>query len=302
VIPQHREFLILVFGRVQALALFAVDKLFFTFLAATVTTVIFTTAVVVLVIAVTITFVVRLFASSIAFLCIFICLVSRIQTVAFGAVRKLEFIVGLPAAITIVPIAAAVVVSIIATSISVVCRLSAFIDLRALLFRFLGIFALTFRAIRKLILVAAFATAVTTIPATATVVVPIVAAPITFPPFGLAGPGTTVLGTLFGVQTFALFTIVKLFRVATFAAAITAVPVASAVVVLVIASFIADVILGATMTALWTTFLLFCWVKASALFAVVELTFVARSPATVTLVPITGAVVVLVVTPTVTHP
>jgi len=236
----------------------------------------------------------------IAFLCIL--LVSRIQTIAFGAVRKLEFIVGLPTAITIVPIAAAVVVSIIATSIPVVCRLSAFIDLRALLFRLLGIYALAFRAIRKLKFVTAFATAVTTIPVTATVVVPIVAAPISFPLLDLAGPGTLVLSTLFRVQAFAGFTILKLSRIATFAAAITAVPVASAVVVLVIASFIPDVILGTTVTALWTTFLLLCWVAAGALFAVVELTFVARSPATVTFVPITGAVVVLVVTPTVTHP
>jgi len=82
-------------------------------LATTITTVECTTAVVVVCIAVAVTFVVWFCAVTFA---IFQRL--RIQALAFLAVRELIFIVTLPAAVSTVPIAGTVIVLIVATSIA----------------------------------------------------------------------------------------------------------------------------------------------------------------------------------------
>lgn len=107
-------------------------------LATTVTTVECTTAVVVGYIAVAVTFVVWFSAVTGTFFQSF-----RIRALAFLAVRELIFIGTLPAAVSIVPIAATVVVSIVATSIAQVCGDATFSVVRTL-FRVVGILALAF--------------------------------------------------------------------------------------------------------------------------------------------------------------
>jgi len=104
--------------RVQALAICfsrTVGELEFTSLArtTTVTTVECATAVVVVYIAVAVTFVVRFSAVTGTFFQSF-----RVRAFAFLAVRELIFIVTLPAAVSTVPIAATVIVLIVATSIA----------------------------------------------------------------------------------------------------------------------------------------------------------------------------------------
>lgn len=129
--------------RVLALAIFfscAVGELELTSLAraTTVTTVECTAAVVVVHIAVPVTFVVWFSAVTGT------CFQSfRIRALAFLAVRELIFIATLPAAVSIVPIAATVVVSIVATSIAQVRGGATFSVLRTL-FRFRRICALAF--------------------------------------------------------------------------------------------------------------------------------------------------------------
>jgi len=107
-------------------------------LATTVTTVECTTAVVVVYVAVAVTFVVWFSAVTGTFFQRL-----RIRALAFLAVRELIFIVTLPAAVSIVPIAATVIVFIIATSIAHIRGDATFSFLRTLC-RFLGIFALAF--------------------------------------------------------------------------------------------------------------------------------------------------------------
>jgi len=107
-------------------------------LATTITTIICATAVVVAFIAVAVTFVVWFCAVPFA-----IFQRQRIQAFAFLAVRELIFIVTLPAAVSIVPIAATVIVLIVATSIAHVRGDATFSFLRTLL-RFRRIFALAF--------------------------------------------------------------------------------------------------------------------------------------------------------------
>jgi len=129
--------------RVQALAIRfsrTVGELEFTSLArtTTVTTVECATAVVVVYIAVAVTFVVRFSAVTGTFFQGF-----RVRALAFLAVRELIFIVTLPAAVSIVPIAATVIVLIVATSIAHVRGDATFSFLRTLL-RFRRIFALAF--------------------------------------------------------------------------------------------------------------------------------------------------------------
>jgi len=91
----------------------------------------------------------------------------------------LEFVFVLPAAITIVPIAAAIVVFIVTTTIAHVCGDTAFFVLRAL-FRFRWVQTFADSAVRHLELVTAFTATVTSVPATAAVVVLIVAAFVAF--------------------------------------------------------------------------------------------------------------------------
>jgi len=117
----------------------------------------------------------------------------RIHTLAFLAVRELIFIVIRPAAVSIVPIAATVVVLIVAASIARERGRTTFSILRTL-FRFRRIYALAFCTVSKLILVATFSAAVTTVPATTTVVISIVAAFVTLPARGFAGAATLFLG------------------------------------------------------------------------------------------------------------
>jgi len=119
--------------RVQALAICfsrTVGELVFTSLGrtTTVTTVECATAVVVVYIAVAVTFVVRFSAVTGTFFQSF-----RIRALAFLAVRELIFILTLPAAVSIVPIAATVIVCIVATSIAHVRGDATFSFLRTLL-------------------------------------------------------------------------------------------------------------------------------------------------------------------------
>jgi len=129
--------------RVQALALCfsrTVAVLVFTSLGrtTTVTTVECATAVVVVYIAVAVTFVVRFSAVTGTFFQSF-----RIRALAFLAVRELIFIGTLPAAVSIVPIAATVIVFIVATSIAHVRGDATFSFLRTL-WRFRRIYAPAF--------------------------------------------------------------------------------------------------------------------------------------------------------------
>jgi len=129
--------------RVQALAILfsrTVGVLEFTSLGCTttVTTVECTTAVVVVYIAVAVTFVVWFSAVTGTFFQSF-----RIRALAFLAVRELIFIGTLPAAVSIVPIAATVIVFIVATSIAHVRGDATFSFLRTL-WRFRRIYAPAF--------------------------------------------------------------------------------------------------------------------------------------------------------------
>lgn len=94
----------------------------------TVTTVECATAVVVVYIAVAVTFVVRFSAVTGTFFQSF-----RIRALAFLAVRELIFILTLPAAVSIVPTAATVIVFIVATSIAHIRGDATFSFLRTLL-------------------------------------------------------------------------------------------------------------------------------------------------------------------------
>jgi hypothetical protein len=111
----------------------------------------------------------------------------------------LEFVFVLPAAITIVPIAAAIVVFIVTTTIAHVCGDTAFFVLRALFrFRFRWVQTFADSAVRHLELVTAFTATVTSVPATAAVVVLIVAAFVAFKrrslAFSAALGGTLIVG------------------------------------------------------------------------------------------------------------
>jgi len=191
-------------------------KLIFPFAsrATTVATIVSTTAVIVVVVAVAVTFVEWSCAVSFAFFGT--CCFRGIQAFACLAVRVLEFVSVLPAAITIVPIAAANIVFIVTATISHICGDSAFFVLWTL-FRFRWVHAFADRAIIVLILVTAFTATVTSIPATTTVVVAIVAAFVASPRRGLAFSAAFFHDSrlcLGRVQAFAGLTIIKLPRVA----------------------------------------------------------------------------------------
>jgi hypothetical protein len=96
-------------------------------LATTITTIICATAVIVVFIAVAVFFVFRFCAVTFA-----IFQRQRIQALAFLAVRELIFILTLPAAVSIVPTAATVIVFIVATSIAHVRGDATFSFLRTL--------------------------------------------------------------------------------------------------------------------------------------------------------------------------
>jgi len=172
-------------------------------LATTITTIICATAVIVAFIAVAVFFVVWFCAVTFA-----IFQRQRIQALAFLAVRELIFILTLPAAVSIVPTAATVIVFIVATSIAQVRGGATFSILRTL-FLFLGIFALACFAISILVLVTTTSAAVTIVPVTSTVVISIVAAFVTLEARAFAFAAALFL-CICRIQTFASLTIREL--------------------------------------------------------------------------------------------
>jgi len=245
---------------ILAFALLAIRILVLaSFLATAVATVVVTATVVVVIIAVAITLVIRTSTMTLAFgrICL------RIKALARLAIRELVLVAAFPAAISIVPIATAVVVRIVTTFVAQIGFENTLFGPRTL-HGFSGIFALAFLAICKLQRVATFSTAVTTVPSATAVVVPVVTAPVTFPPSCFARSSARFQGVcrfrLCRVQAFAGLTVRELEVVARFSATISIVPVAPTVVVLVIASFISEIGLGTAVAVAWAASLFHSWV------------------------------------------
>lgn len=102
--------------RVETLALGTIGHLMLAAgRATTITTVVLATAIVVVIIAVTITFIVRLGAHAQTYNVLWV------YTLAFRAVSELELVGIFHTAITMIPIAATIVVGVVATAIAVEC-------------------------------------------------------------------------------------------------------------------------------------------------------------------------------------
>jgi len=87
----------------------------------------------------------------------------------------------LPAAVTIVPVAAAVVVFVVTTAIAMELGHTTFVCLRTLALLLRGVSATTFRTITELVLITASPATVTAVPVATMIVIPIVTTFVAFP-------------------------------------------------------------------------------------------------------------------------
>jgi len=148
-------------------------------------------------------------------------------------------------------------------------------------------------AIRKLILVATLAAAVTTIPSTGTIVIVIIT-PAVACEIRCATLAITVrVGLVSRIDALALFTVRILVFITTDTTAITAIPVAAAIIVIIIAVAIAGP--SGRTTLANTTRIAMTGIQAFAGFAVGKLEFVTRCAAAIPTIPIATTDIVAVV-------
>lgn len=173
---------------------------------------------------------------------------------ALLAVFKLSFVARCATAVTFIPTARTVIVHVVAPSITDPIRMltTTFVTGTLVFLLECRVFTLALRAINPLSLVAAAPTTVTTIPITAAIVVVVVTSAIRFVVLL-----TTYTGAfsfyIRGVFAFTILAVLELPRVARLSTAVAFVPVAAAVIVLIVTTRITKILYHATLFLAWAT-------------------------------------------------
>jgi len=272
---------------------------FVTALTTTVATIPFAATIVVLVVAAPITNPIWRFTVTVTFLFFWV------AAFTVFAVLKLKLVSILATAVPIIPVASAIVIFIIASSISMESGSPAFTAILGTFFLGLRVSTSTLGAILKLFWVAALATAIATVPITTTIIIHVIASAIFLPFFAAALAVTfafTLTYLLRRIQTLAFLTVGKLAFITAMATAITTIPVTTTVVVVIITSTILLELRGpAHLTAL-TVWLRLGRIQTFALFTILALPLVSTVATTIPTVPVTSTVVISIITTTITHP